>query len=108
MTAKFRGDYDGIGRMLRSEEMQLAMADRAERIAEAARADAPVDETGPHPGRYRDSFEVTHFVRVLSGGDRRACGRVTNTAPEAVFVEFGSKNNDAHHTLLHAIDAARD
>lgn len=107
MTGGFSADYQGIGEMLCSEEIQADMRARAERIAAAAEADAPVGPVSdPHAGRYKASFSVESGVR--EGKTRRAYGRVTNDAPEAVMVEYGNKNIDAHHTLGRALDAARD
>lgn len=104
MTVRYQADYAGIGELLQSEQMQAEMRSRAERVAAIARATAPVDYTGPHPGRYRDSIVVSSGVKHEQTS--RAYGRVTATAPEAVFVEFGSQNNAAHHTLLRALDGA--
>jgi hypothetical protein len=107
MTANFEGDYRGIGEMLCSEEMQAEMHRRADKIAVAAEADAPVGPASdPHRGRYKASFTVGSGVQ--EGKTRRAYGRVTNDAPEAIYVEYGNKNTDAHHTLGRALDAAKD
>jgi hypothetical protein len=107
MTAQFRADYRGIGEMLCSEEMQADMHRRAERVAAAAEADAPVGGVSdPHRGRYKASFSVESGVR--EGKTRRAFGRVVNDSPEAVYVEYGNKNIDAHHTLGRALDAVKD
>jgi hypothetical protein len=84
--------------------MQAEMRRRAELVKARAEASAPVDRTGPHPGRYKQSFRVTSGVR--EGKTRRAFGRVTNDAPEAILVEYGSRNNPRHRTLGKALDAA--
>lgn len=102
----FRPDYGGIGAMLRSSEMQADMRRRAERVAAAAAESAPVYESGPHPGRYKRSFTVSSGVR--EGRSARAFGRVTNDAPEAFFVEYGTRNNPRHRTLGRALDAAKE
>jgi hypothetical protein len=107
MTAKFTGSYRGIGEMLCAEWMQADMHARADRVAAAAELDAPVGGAGdPHAGRYKASFNVESGVR--EGKTRRAFGRVVNDSPEAVYVEYGNKNIDAHHVLGRALDAARD
>lgn len=107
MTARFQGDYRGIGDMLCSEGMQAAMRARAEKVAVAAEIDAPIGPASdPHAGRYKASFSVDSGIR--EGKTRRAYGRVTNDSPEAIYVEYGNKNIDAHHTLGRALDAARD
>lgn len=100
MGARFKKNYKGIGEMLRSEFMQGAMHHRAEVIADVAEGIAPVYEAGPHPGRYKASFHVTSGIRVHK--TTRAYGRVSNDAPEALAVEYGTKNNVAHHTLMSA------
>jgi hypothetical protein len=93
--------------MLCSERMQAEMHRRAEKVAAAAELDAPVGSTSdPHAGRYKASFSVDSGVR--EGKTRRAYGRVTNDAPEAVYVEYGNKNIDPHHTLGRALDAAKE
>lgn len=102
----FRANYDGIGQMLRSPEMQAEMLRRAGKVHEVAVNTAPVYEQGPHPGRYREAFHIESGVRP--GGNSRAFGRVINDSDEAFWAEYGSVNNEAHHTLARALDAARD
>jgi hypothetical protein len=104
--SEFKLNSSGIGKLLTSPEMQAEMRRRAERVAIAARASAPVFEAGPHPGRYKSSFTVSSGVR--EGRSRRAYGRVENDAPEAFFVEYGTRNNARHRTLGRALDAAKD
>jgi hypothetical protein len=101
----FKPDYAGLSELLNSDAMVAAMVEEAAKVMSAAESTAPVATQGDHPGRYKASFS-------LSGGKHggihsdRAFGRVTNDAPEAVFVEFGSKNNPKYRTLGHALDAA--
>lgn len=102
----FRGYYKGIGEMLTMPGMQAEMRRRAEHVQAAAEASAPVGR-GPNAGRYKRSFTTTSGIRD-GGRSRRAFGRVTNDAPEAVFVEYGSIHNDRHRTLGRALDAAKD
>lgn len=102
MAADFKASYSGIGEMLRSEFMQGAMLHRAEVIAARAEAIAPIDEASPHRGRYAASFRATSGVKHAKTS--RAYGRVSNTSPEALAVEFGTRNNPAHHTLIQALD----
>lgn len=99
---RFRASYRGIGRMIRSPEMRAEMRRRAEKVKAAAEATAPVDS-----GEYKASFKVTSGAR---GGFRkdRAYGRVTNTAPHAFYVEYGTSSTRAHHTLRRALRAAGD
>lgn len=99
---RFRASYSGIGKMIRSPQMRAEMRRRAEKVKVVAEATAPVDS-----GEYKSSFRVTSGAR---GGIRkdRAYGRVTNTAPHAFYVEYGTSKTPAHHTLRHALSAAGD
>lgn len=81
--------------------MKAEMVRRAEKVKAAAEADAPV-----YTGRYKDSFKIESGIR--DEPTRRAYARVENDSPEAVYVEFGTKNNEAHHTLQRALEAAGD
>lgn len=121
--SKYTQSYRGVGEMLCMPEIQLEMLVRAHAVADFAEAIAPVDTGSGHPGRYKASFEVSSGVRKgkfsranalprgVSGpqGPRtrestgRAFGRVTNTAPEALFVEFGTVHNPKHRTLGRAL-----
>lgn len=103
MTARFNASYPGIGEMLNADFMEEAMRARAERGEEFAVAVAPVDETGPHPGRYKAAFHVSSGKHGGHEHDR-AYGRLENDSPEALWVEVGTKNNDAHHVLARALD----
>lgn len=102
--------FSGIGDMLSSPEMQAEMRRRAEKVADAARAAAPVGPAtdGTH---YKDSFEVT--VGVRQGESRRAYAEVRNDTEYAAAIEFGNyrtrkKTIEAHHVLGIALDAAKD
>lgn len=99
---RFRASYSGIGKMLRSPEMQAEMRRRAEKVKAAAEAAAPIES-----GEYKRRFKVTSGAR---GGVRRdrAYGRVTNTSEHAFYVEYGTSKNPAHHTLRRALRAAGD
>lgn len=92
-----RINYAGMGEFLRSPEMQAAMHALAEQFMARAIATAPVDEKGPHPGRYKRSFRVESGVQHKKTA--RAYGKVINDSPEAFFVEFGTKHNPKHRTL---------
>lgn len=102
----FRASYKGIGEMLCTPEMQAEMRRRAEKIAEAARADAPYDPRSKDGTHYKDSFAVDSGVQERK--TRRAFGRVTNTDPAAFYIEYGTRDTPAHHTLARALDHARD
>jgi hypothetical protein len=101
----FRPDYKGIGDMLTAAGMRADMRRRADNVAAEAEATAPV-YPGPTGGQYKRSFTVSSGVRP--GRSRRAFGRVTNDAPEAFYVEYGTRNNPRHRTLGRALDAAKD
>lgn len=105
MAANFTASYAGIGEMLNSDFMEAAMKERAELGRAYAETVAPVGDPADdaHAGRYRESFEVSSGKH---GGQKhdRAYGRVENVSPEALWVEVGSKNNEAHHVLGRAMD----
>lgn len=92
-----------LGEMLRSDFMRAAMEARAQRIKSFAEALAPVGDpaTDPHPGLFRSSFHVTSTNRGGPNRDR-AEATVTNDAPYAQWVEFGTSRKRGHHTLLAA------
>jgi hypothetical protein len=102
----FRWDYKGGGEMLTMPGMVAEMRRRAENVMGEAEATAPVGQ-GRHAGRYKRSFSVSSGIRG-EGRSRRAFGRVTNDAPEALYVEYGNRNTPRHRTLGRALDAAKD
>lgn len=99
----FKPDYRGIGELLKSPEMEAEMLRRAKKVLDVCVATAPVDLKSPHVGRYKASFHASSGRRT-----DRAYGMVTNAAPEAILVEYGSKNNPRHRTMGKALDAAKD
>ena len=103
MAAKFKASHKGIGELLRSRMIEADMLHRAEKIAAAAEAIAPVYRGAGHV-HYKDSFRVTSTSR---GGRRRdrAVAYVTNTSPHARFVEYGTERVQAHHVMLRAAQA---
>ncbi|MEU8829331.1 HK97 gp10 family phage protein [Streptomyces sp900116325] len=106
MPATFKMSNKGVGQLLKSQMIQADMLYRAEEIAKAAQALAPVGSPArdPHPGHYKGSFEVSTTTR---GGRRRdrATATVTNTAYYARWVEYGTEKVAAHHVLLRAAQA---
>ncbi|MGW1015577.1 HK97 gp10 family phage protein [Streptomyces niveus] len=105
MPAKFKMSKKGVGQLLKSRMIQADMLHRAELIEDLAALIAPVGSPpDPHPGLYKGSFEVTTTSR---GGRRkdRATATVSNTAPHAAHVEFGTERMQAHHILLRAAQA---
>jgi len=104
----FKASYTGIGQMLRSPDMQAAMRRLAEKVKARAEANAPVGDPSedPHAGRYKSSFYISTGVQHRKTS--RAYAEIGNTAPEALTVEYGTADTDAHHTLLDALAAVRD
>lgn len=95
--------------LLNAPWMVAEMRRRAESAAEFARSIAPVDESGPHPGRYRDSIEVASGSHGTPGSREhaRAWAEVRATAPEAVYVEWGNGHDDGAHVMTRTLDALR-
>lgn len=104
MAARYKQSYAGIGRLMTSGGMALTMRELIEPARVEAIATSPVDEYGPHPGRYKGAWHVTTGVKG-KGRKKRAYARLSNDSPEAVYVEFGTEHNDAHHTAARALDA---
>lgn len=100
----FRADYAGIGKMLRSKEMQAGMREFAEKAKDAAVQLAPVGDpaTDPHAGRYKESFVVSTGIQRRTTS--RAYADLMNTSPEAADVEFGTSDQDGHHVLLRSLE----
>lgn len=97
-------------------EIQHHLRDRADKIAEAARAIAPVGPTGglsaDEVGHYKDSFHVESGVLYRGSGSSRAYARVTNDSDHAAAIEYGNfrtrkETIQAQHVLGRAIDAAK-
>jgi hypothetical protein len=106
--ADFSLDYEGVGELLRSVEMESEMRRRAEHGMAFAEAIAPVGNprSDPHSGRYAASFRVTSSRR---GGFKhdRASAVIENDSPEAYMVEYGNRNVEKHRILAKSIDAMR-
>lgn len=97
----FKADRRGIGRILKSEEMRAVLVAVAEKKKAVAEAIAPVDPAGHPPGEYKASFEVRSGIQHKK--TTRAYASLVNTAPYAVYVEYGSRTVPAHHTLMKAV-----
>lgn len=105
MPAKFKMSRKGVGQLLRSRMIEADMLYRAEKIEAVAEASSPVGGPGdPHPGMYKASWKVTSTSR---GGARRnrATATVSNTAPHAAWVEYGTERYAGRHVLLLAAQA---
>lgn len=100
----YKRDSRGVGRMLDSDAMRIAMEVVAEEIRVRAEVIAPVYE-GPghddHRGRYKASFHVKSELHAGATHDR-AQATVYNDAPEAFFVEFGHRGAEPEHVLARA------
>jgi hypothetical protein len=104
--ASYRHFYDAFGKeVLQADFMVADMQRRAQAILARGQEIAPVGdpETDPHSGRYKASFYIAD-EKLTGGKTKRAVGRVGNSSPDAVLVEYV----DGHHTLAKALDAAAD
>lgn len=103
MAARFKASFKGIGALLNSPRMVAEMRRRAEKVAARAAATAPRDT-----GEYAAGFRVESGTHGGINNDR-AYGRVVNDVDHARFVEFGTSDTEAHHTLRNALfEAAGD
>lgn len=107
MTASYKADRQGMQQMLNSDNMMFAMTQVARAIENHARLIAPVGPpSDPHRGRYRASFVVRSHKHGGATHDR-AEAIVSNFAPEALYVEFGTEGREPYHTLLRAATETR-
>jgi hypothetical protein len=91
--------------VLNAPWMVAEMESHIGRAFSAAEAISPVDEGGPHPGRYRASFRVRSGTNGGIHHDR-AFAELSNDSPEAVYVEWGNGHEGtAQHVLQRAIDS---
>src|SRR4051794_10094553 len=98
---EFTPSGGGIAETGRTPEAAAAALVVADAVAEAAREIAPydpADHEGPH---YRDSF--VPGVEVIDGV---AAGVVVSTDPAGPYIELGTSDTPAHHTLHNALRAA--
>lgn len=96
--SEFKGDYAGIGEMLRADFMQAEMMDRARKGKEYAEATAPYDEHGESP-HYKEQFRVEAALR-----EDRARALLVNDDPDALWIELGTRDTPKHRTLGKALD----
>lgn len=93
--------YDAFGReCLQAGYMRAAMHARATAVMSAAISMAPVDT-----GEYVDSFSTSDGIGPYGGRGLRAYGRVTNSAPHALYVEFGFGRVPRYRVLGRALGA---
>jgi len=106
MGAYYNASYPGIGDMLIDPFMIEAMRVRGEAVLARAVALSPVgrqNRDSERP-RYIQSFDPVE-VGIRQRGSRRAYARVSNHSDHALAVEYGTRNNPAHHVLVKALDA---
>lgn len=91
MTVRYRANYQGTGELMNGPEMQAVMRQAAEKGKAYAESIAPVGDPreDPHPGRYRESFEVTAQAHGGFHGDR-AEAQIVNTSEYAAALEWGN------------------
>ena len=92
----YEHNYKAFGNeVLRAPWMKAQMHARAYAIMLTARRISPIES-----GDYIESFEVTDGIRPAGKRQtRRAYGRVTNTAPHAMAVEFGFGRTPRYRVL---------
>jgi hypothetical protein len=106
MGVYYNASYPGIGDMLTDEFMIEAMRVRGEAVLARAVSLSPVgkqNRDNERP-RYIDSFDPVE-AGIRQHGSRRAYARVSNHSNHALAVEYGTRNNPAHHVLVKALDA---
>lgn len=104
-TARFKMSTRGVGQLLRSPMVEAEMLRRAEVIKGVAEAISPVGEAAsdPHPGLYKSSWRATVEQKAVGRSrKKRPVGVVSNSAPYARWVEYGTERVHAHHVLLRA------
>jgi hypothetical protein len=92
----FTPNYDGIGELLRSAEMEVMLLSVMEEKKAIAEAIAPV-----YTGDYKRSFVVVPGFKF-----DRACAVLRNLMPYAMDPEFGAKGTPRHRTLGRALGVA--
>ena len=102
MASYYEHFYAAFGKeCLQAGFMRSAMRARATAVMATAQSIAPVDT-----GEYVSSFEVSDGITTYGGPGARAYGRVTNTAPHALWVEMGGPRTPKYRTLGRALFAA--
>lgn len=102
MASYYEHKYDAFGQeCLRAGWMRSAMRARAAAVMATAQSIAP-----ERTGEYRASFEVSDGITAYGGRGTRAYGRVTNTAPYALALEFGHGKAPRYRVLGRALFAA--
>ncbi|MFB7479012.1 hypothetical protein ACFUEM_02455 [Streptomyces anulatus] len=107
--SRYRGNFDGIGKLTRLPGVQLACRAAALELQAAAEARAPVGdpEVDRNSGLYKGSFDVIPIEKSVPwrGTPRRRAGaRVLNTAPHAWVVEYGNGKTPRHAVFQKALE----
>lgn len=99
--ASYTHDYEGLGRLLKSAQMQAMVRSKIEKAEAHARAHAPDGDTPEGlPDKYNESFEVEVGVN-----DERAYARLRNTSSHWMFVEYGNGREYGYRTLGRSLDS---
>jgi hypothetical protein len=103
VVSSYDPDHEGIGRFLRSQDMQDMVRGVAELIRDRAIGLSPVGNPAEdeHAGRYIASWHVRVHDRGGATGDR-AEAEVYNDSPEAFWVEFGHRGREPYSVLRRA------
>lgn len=96
--ARFKGNYKGLGQILRSRQMQAEMELRAKRVEVRCVSSSPRDT-----GDYSSSFRVETGVRA--GGKPRAESKVINDDAAAPYVEWGTSRTPRYRVMGRAAGA---
>ncbi|MFI1532525.1 hypothetical protein [Streptomyces griseus] len=107
--SRYRGNFDGIGKLTRLPGVQLVCRAAALEIKQAAEFRAPVGdpEVDRNSGLYKASFDVIPIEKSVPwrGTPRRRAGaRVINTAPHALIVEVGNGKSPRHAVFQKALE----
>ena len=100
MSVRYEPDYEGVGQLMRGDEMQAVMAEAARDVLDRAEAIAPVGQPphDKHPGMFLAGFgqDVT-----ADGGPahNRAQGSALNMAEDEPLVDAV----DDYHVLARAL-----
>ena len=96
-TVRFIPNPVAVAQLQAGEAMEDTLRERAEEVAEAARAIAPVGPTGD----YKRSIEATSDIDRTG----KARGTVYANDFKARWIEFGSIHNIPQHILSRAAEA---